>query len=291
MLKYTFEEVGENQYKIDAEQVKRLFTPPIQTILDIIQKGGFEIRIVGGAVKDLLIGQTPRDIDLSTNALPTQIIYLLVQAGIDVDTKGIHHGTIKAIIDGEKYEITSLDYSIKVNDEGEPVIVVSNDWKQDAERRDYTINSLSMDLEGNIFNYVNGLDDLKKQIIRGNINFKNSVEIDPYVILRAFKLISRFQHPKISKRTLDTIKDNIVHLPKLKLDKVYFSMIDTIKAPYARRSLELMAKLGILKELNLKEDNIAQILAAFAETENPEDGLRLMTYSQEQFDELIAAAV
>jgi len=145
---------------------------------------------VGGVVRDLLRGIQPKDIDMATTARPEVMIELLKKRAIRVVETGLQHGTITAVIDKVEYEITTL--RIDTDTDGRHCTVVyTEDWKQDALRRDLTINAMSMDLDGNLFDYFNGREHLEK----GQIYFVgepgNRIDEDYLRILRYFRFHGR----------------------------------------------------------------------------------------------------
>ena len=125
-----------------------------------------EIRYVGGCIRKVIIDETIDDIDLSTNLEPHDVCLVLKKNNINFFKSGIEHGTITAVINDKKFEITSLREDI-LTDGRHAQVRFSNDWKKDASRRDFTINSIYSDVEGNLFDPFNGNEDLKN----GNINF------------------------------------------------------------------------------------------------------------------------
>ena len=125
-----------------------------------------EIRFVGGCIRKILNNETVDDIDLATNLEPNEVCEVLKNNQINFYETGIEHGTIIAVIDDKKFEITSLREDI-LTDGRHAKVKFSKDWKKDASRRDFTINSIYSDREGNIFDPFNGRQDLKK----GFVNF------------------------------------------------------------------------------------------------------------------------
>jgi len=229
---------------INPNKFLPLLNKDLKTIIKLITDYGFEIRIVGGAVRDLLLGIEPRDIDLATNANPIETIYILQNAGIDVDIKGTKHGTIKAVINDVKYEITSLAFSI--SDKNHHLKIKNHhSWQADALRRDFSINALSMDLNGIIYDYCNGLNDLKLEIIRALPNFEEKVKEDPILILRWFKIISKFTNPHINKKDFDIIKENLKGLSAIPEKRFKEEISNIEKSANGKSTLALMKKLGI----------------------------------------------
>ena len=130
-----------------------------------------EIRYVGGCVRKILKNEKVNDIDLATNLTPEQLMGICKKKNIKFYETGLKHGTITAIINDYKFEITSLRKDLKT-DGRHADVVFTNDWKEDASRRDFSINSIYSDLQGNIFDPFNG----KKDLENGKINFIGDAE-------------------------------------------------------------------------------------------------------------------
>ncbi len=121
----------EKNLKIDQTEFEKLFTPEIKKVINIVRQYGFDIRVVGGAVRDFIRGKAPRDIDFATDADPSELIYIYQLEGIDYDAKGIGHGTVKAKLGDETIDVTSIGYKIGMN--GKDVFVKRGmNWEQDA---------------------------------------------------------------------------------------------------------------------------------------------------------------
>lgn len=156
----------------------------------IFEEEGFALRVVGGVVRDLLRGISPKDIDMATTARPEVMIEFLLKRGIRVVETGMQHGTITAVIDKVEYEITTL--RIDSDSDGRHCTVVyTQDWKQDALRRDLTINAMSMDLEGNLYDYYNGREHLQDKQIFFVGEAGQRIDEDYLRILRYFRFHGR----------------------------------------------------------------------------------------------------
>ena len=134
-----------------------------QIIFSYLNEIGEEskVRFVGGCVRKAICGEIIDDIDLATSLEPDQIKKKLSKKNIKLIDTGIEHGTITAIINKKKFEITTLRKDISTDGRHAKVEFTSS-WDQDASRRDFTINSIYADIEGRIFNPLNGVEDLKK---------------------------------------------------------------------------------------------------------------------------------
>ena len=143
-----------------------------------------KLYIVGGAVRDYLLGNTPYDFDFTTTALPDKLLTIL--EGYKLDTYKLDLGSVKVIIDDKKYEITTLRVENGVINTRYPEeIKFTNDLRLDSLRRDFTINALYYD--GKVYDYHHGIDDLKAKIIRFIGDPKTRIKEDPVRILRAIR--------------------------------------------------------------------------------------------------------
>jgi poly(A) polymerase len=149
-------------------------------------------RIVGGAVRDSLLGLDVADIDLATPLLPDDVTRKLEHTGIKAIPTGIDHGTITAVSRGQTFEITTLRRDVST-DGRRATVAFSNDWQEDAARRDFTINALYADPEsGEIFDYYGGLSDLDHRKVRFIGNASERIAEDHLRILRFFRFHARF---------------------------------------------------------------------------------------------------
>lgn len=152
--------------KLDSPEFRSVFTAELQTLASLFKKYDYELRIAGGAVRDILMGKQPKDLDFATDATPQQMKEMFTKEEIRmINDKGEKHGTITARInDMENFEITTLRIDV-LTDGRHAQVEFTKDWKLDANRRDLTINSMFLDLDGRVYDYFYGYDDLKKKRI------------------------------------------------------------------------------------------------------------------------------
>ena len=149
-------------------------------------------RYVGGAVRDTLLGLPVADVDIATALVPMDVIDRLEAGGIKAIPTGIEHGTVTAAIDGKNYEITTLRRDV-ATDGRRATVAFATDWREDAARRDFTINALYADPKsGNIFDYFNGLEDLKAGRLRFIGDANERIAEDFLRILRYFRFLARY---------------------------------------------------------------------------------------------------
>ena len=178
-----------------------------------------EIRYVGGCVRKILKNEKVNDIDLATNLNPEQIIQVCKKKNIKFYETGLEHGTITAIINDYKFEITSLRKDIKTDGRHADVIF-TNDWKEDASRRDFSINSIYSDLEGNIFDPFNGKKDLED----GKISFigdaEKRIREDYLRILRYIRFFLNYSKHGHNIDVTKTIKKNLEGVSKISSERL-----------------------------------------------------------------------
>src|SRR5665647_3794482 len=134
-------------------------------VLDILNGNGEEARVVGGAVRNALLGIPIGDIDIATTALPAEVIRRAKAAGIKSVPTGIDHGTVTLVIDAHPFEVTTLREDTETFGR-KAKVAFGRDWVRDAERRDFTINGLSVDADGLVHDHVGGLADVAAKRVR-----------------------------------------------------------------------------------------------------------------------------
>ena len=178
-----------------------------------------EVRYVGGCVRKVIKKETVDDIDLATNLVPSEVCDALKKQNINFYETGIQHGTITAIIDDHKYEITSLRKDVST-DWRHAKVEFSSDWKEDAARRDFSINSIYSDKDGNLFDPYNGKKDLES----GNINFigdsENRIKEDYLRILRYVRFFINYSNQSHDLNIIKKIKKNIGGVSKLSSERL-----------------------------------------------------------------------
>ena len=212
---------------------------PISKIFDAIDSysSSSEIRYVGGCIRKIINKEKIDDIDLATNLEPIQVCEVLSQNKINFHETGINHGTITALIDNYKFEITSLREDVST-DGRHAQVKFSQDWKKDASRRDFTINAIYADKEGNLFDPYNGKEDLKK----GEINFIGDTETrikeDYLRILRYFRFFLNYSKQKHKPEIIKFLRMNIDGISKLSKER----LLDELRKMINLKSLVKLSK-------------------------------------------------
>lgn len=241
----------EIEKSVDMEEFSKVFTPEVKKVISIVRKYGFDIRAVGGVVRDFIIGKIPRDVDFATNADPAELIFIFDLEGVDYDPSGISHGTIKAVFGNEKIDVTSMNYRLSLKF-GKVKIDNPGSWKRESAMRDLTINSMSVDMDGILYDYQGGLADLKRSFVRFCPNPQEKITKDPYTVLRWFKALALFDKPKWLRSDRDIITKNASLVRTVRGEPRTIKLIESLKAsPNWPKILTLMCNTGVAKELDL----------------------------------------
>ncbi|WP_447727040.1 CCA tRNA nucleotidyltransferase [Sphingomonas koreensis] len=202
-------------------------------------------RFVGGAVRDTLLGLPVTDVDLATPHAPERVVELLQAAGIKAVPTGIAHGTITAVSSGAVVEVTTLRRDVST-DGRRATVAFTDDWREDAARRDFTINALYADPQsGEIFDYFGGLEDLSRRHIRFIGDPLQRIAEDHLRILRFFRFLARFgDTPDAAALEACTARAN--DLMALSRERIRDELLKLLVAPDAVRVLGLMVERGIL---------------------------------------------
>ena len=229
---------------------------PTKKIFNSINKFSLnsEIRFVGGCVRKILNKENIDDIDLATNLEPKQVCEALKSSNINYYESGIDHGTITALEDKYKFEITTLRKDIST-DGRHAKVKFSKDWKEDASRRDFTINSIYSDKDGNLFDPYNGKGDLENGIINFIGDKDKRIKEDYLRILRYLRFFLNYsKHPHTSEN-IKALKINIGGISKLSKER----LLDELKK---------IAKIPTLEKLTKDKFSLDLILMIFPELKN-----------------------
>ena len=179
-----------------------------------------EVRFVGGCVRKAICGDNIDDIDLATSLEPNEIKKRLNNKSIKVIDTGISHGTVTAIINKKKFEITTLRKDI-LTDGRHASVEFTSDWKQDALRRDFTINAIYADIEGRIFDPLDGMKDLKNGIVKFIGLPEERIQEDYLRILRYFRFFIQYSKTDHDNNTIQSIKQYINGINKISKERIF----------------------------------------------------------------------
>lgn len=204
-----------------------------------------EARVVGGAVRDALAGLAVADIDLATPDSPEEVIAALGRAGLRAIPTGLEHGTVTALVDGRGYEVTTLRRDV-ATDGRHAVVAFTSDWREDAARRDFTLNALSMTGDGAVFDYFGGIEDLRAGRVRFVGDPARRITEDYLRILRFFRFQARYGRTPPDAQALTAIRAGVSGLARLSPERVWSELRRILGGPDPRETVALMVSLGVL---------------------------------------------
>jgi poly(A) polymerase len=215
---------------------------PASTVLAAL---GPEARFVGGCVRDALIGAAPVDIDIGVPYPPEETIAKLAAAKLRAIPTGIEHGTVTALSGTAKYEITSLRRDVETFGRHARV-AFDADWREDAARRDFTINALSLDQAGTLHDYFDGREDLGAGRVRFIGDAATRIREDVLRILRFFRFHARFARGDFDGASLAACRNGAALLPNLSAERVCGEMFRLLAGPNTAPMLTAMREAGLL---------------------------------------------
>ena len=219
--------------------------PALGRIFELLNEDGQEVRVVGGAVRNSLMGLPVTDTDLATTWAPEQVMARAEAAGLRAVPTGIDHGTVTLVIDGRGFEITTLRHDAET-DGRRARVVFGNDWQIDAERRDFTINALYADQAGAIIDLVGGLADIATRTVRFIGDADARIAEDYLRVLRYFRFLAHYGAGRPDPSALKACARARDNLGKLSSERVWKELKTLLKAPDPGRALLWMRQSGVL---------------------------------------------
>ncbi|RDJ07486.1 CCA tRNA nucleotidyltransferase [Rhizobium phaseoli] len=230
--------------------------PALGRILALLNAGGGagggsdggEGRVVGGAVRNSLMGLPVSDIDIATTLTPEIVIERAAAAGIKAVPTGLQHGTVTLVIDGKPFEVTTLRTDVET-DGRHAKVAFSTDWKADAERRDLTINALYADARGEVVDLVGGLADIEARNIRFIGDAATRIAEDHLRILRFFRFFAYYGSGRPDAEGLKACAAARSKLKTLSAERVWSELRKLLGAADPGRALLWMRQVAVLTEI------------------------------------------
>ncbi|MEC8086637.1 MAG: CCA tRNA nucleotidyltransferase [Pseudomonadota bacterium] len=222
-----------------------MLEPDTERIFGALNEAGHTIRFVGGCIRDTIAGHTVSDIDLATDALPERVSGVLSAAEIRVVPTGIDHGTVTALVGERAFEITTLRKDVATNGRRAQV-EFTDDWYEDAARRDFTFNALSADRDGRVYDYFNGLEDLNAGKVRFIGDALERVKEDYLRILRFFRFHAYFAKSGPDPESFAACRSAVTHVETLSGERIWNELSRTLVAPNPVFICQLMEEIGLL---------------------------------------------
>ena len=217
-------------------------------VLKLLIADGEEARVVGGAVRNALLGLVPGDIDIATTALPHEVMRRAKSAGIKAVPTGIDHGTVTLVIDSQPYEVTTLREDTETFGR-KAKVAFGRDWVKDAERRDFTMNGLSVDADGVVHDYVGGIADVAARRVRFIGDPDQRIAEDFLRILRFFRIHAAFGTGAPDRDGYLACIRGRAGLASLSAERLRMEMLKLLVAQGASAAAFAMADGGLLQAL------------------------------------------
>jgi len=233
-----------------------------------------EARVVGGAVRDALAGREVADVDLATPRPPADVVAALHAAGLKAAPTGLDHGTVTAISDHRGFEVTTLRRDV-ATDGRRAVVAFTDDFAEDAARRDFTLNAMSMTPDGAVFDYFSGLADLRAGRVRFVGDAATRVAEDFLRILRFFRFHARYGTGAPDAAAVAAIRAGVPGLAKLSAERVWSELKRIFATPDPRPAVALMAETGVLAAVLPEGADFSRLAALVAAGAPPDPMLRL----------------
>lgn len=235
-----------------------LASGPLSQLMLALNSGGEEARVVGGAVRNALLGEPIGDIDIATTALPDEVLARAERAGFKAVPTGIAHGTVTVVIESRPFEVTTLRQDVETFGR-HATVAFGRDWTVDAQRRDFTMNALSAGLDGRVHDPVGGLPDLRARHVRFIGEPSRRIEEDYLRILRFFRFHAAYGRGDLDHDGLLACIRGREGLDRLSRERVRAELVKLLVAPGAVATLTAMNDSGLLTRVLAGVANLAHL--------------------------------
>ncbi len=217
-------------------------------VLEILNDNGEQARVVGGAVRNALLQLAIGDVDIATTAPPAEVVRRAHAAGVKCVPTGIEHGTVTLVVDGQPFEVTTLREDVETFGR-KATVVFGRDWGRDAQRRDFTINGLSVDAAGVIHDHVGGLADIAARRVRFIGDPERRIAEDYLRILRFFRFHAAYGSGELDREGYLACIRGRTGLSALSAERIRMEMLKLLVAGQAWKAVVAMADGGLLLPL------------------------------------------
>ena len=231
-----------------ADRAEWLAVPSLQQLLAALSEDGEEARVVGGAVRNTLLGEPVGDIDIASTTLPEETKARAEKCGFKVVPTGIDHGTVTVVAHGVPYEVTTLRADVETHGR-QATVAFGRDWQVDAERRDFTVNALYVRANGDVVDHVGGLTDIEKRELRFIGDAETRITEDYLRILRFFRFFAWYGSGRPDAAGLKACVKLKSHLQTLSAERVWSELKKLLSAPDPSRALLWMRQSGVLTQI------------------------------------------
>ncbi|MBI1214704.1 MAG: CCA tRNA nucleotidyltransferase [Alphaproteobacteria bacterium] len=235
-----------------------MVTDEVIAVMDALHQDGGEARFVGGCVRDALVNRKNVDIDIATPLRPEEVIQRLEKAKIKYVPTGLKHGTVTALVDGTPFEITTLRVDVKPQGRHAEV-AFTDDWEQDAARRDFTFNAMSATMEGDVFDPFGGIEDLRTGRVIFVGKAERRIKEDVLRILRYFRFFAHYGQGAPDPSALKACAALADHIPKLSAERIRDELLKLLSAERCALVWKLMLSEGIVTHFLPEATNTAAL--------------------------------
>ena len=241
---------------------KLIGNPELKSVIDAIERFDGSVRLVGGCVRDSIIGRETTDVDLATDLVPETVLSALKAAKIKAVPTGISHGTVTAIVRKTPYEITTLRSDTKC-DGRHASVVFTDSWLEDASRRDFTFNAMYCDKYGKIYDYFSGIQDLCDRRVNFIGDAEERINEDFLRILRVFRFhASICSNSPLSNEIMNVCGKYAESLSRLSKERIRSEFFKLLACANCGNTLQAMQECGVLSQIvpyNLGISNVSSI--------------------------------
>ena len=220
----------------------------VQALFAALGREGHEARIVGGALRNTLLGLPVSDVDFAVTALPAEVMRFAGEAGLKSVPTGIDHGTITIVVEGVPYEVTTLRQDVETHGR-HATVAFTRDWAADAARRDFTMNALYAAADGRVLDPLGGLDDLRARRIRFINSARDRIREDYLRILRFFRFTAEYAAGAPDPEGLAACISERAGLARLSPERIRAELLRILVARGPMAAIEPMMETGLLTSL------------------------------------------
>ena len=225
-----------------------LRTASVRAVFAALDRDGEALRIVGGAIRNALLGQAVTEVDFATTSPPDVVIARAEAAGLKAVPTGLEHGTVTVVAHGEPHEVTTLRHDVET-DGRRAKVAFGRDWTQDARRRDFTMNALYLDARGRIFDPLGGYPDVLARRVRFIGDPVMRIREDALRILRFFRFAATYGEGRLDPAGFAACLRERARLDRLSRERIRQELLKLLAAPYAVPVVATMAESGFLDRL------------------------------------------
>jgi len=263
----------------DADWLNR---PQTRAVFEALARGGVEARAVGGAVRNTLMGLPVRDIDIASPAMPEEVTRLATAAGLKAVSTGLQHGTVTVIADHVPFEVTTLRRDVET-DGRRARVAFTDDWLEDAKRRDFTMNALYCGPDGKVFDPLHGYGDLIARRVRFIGDAHERIREDYLRILRFFRFTADYGMGEPDAAGTAACVAEMRGIARLSGERIRAEMLRLLATPAAVATIDVMVRVGLMSAI-IDRDGDTRALGRLAAIEAaldraPDAVLRLAAFA------------